>query len=74
MTLTIVDFDEAWLTGQAMFQEAVADALRQTFEPLALDAFAQQVRQYPESVQAGMKRKAPEEWVRLFGGEHDRTL
>jgi hypothetical protein len=67
MPLTTRDFDNAFLQGKAVFEEALADTMRQLFEPVALDALAQQVRQLPEPVRAEMKRRSPQAWQRLFG-------
>jgi hypothetical protein len=67
MPLTVADFDDIYLQGKATFDAWLGDFTRATFEPIALDAFAQQVRQLPAPVQAELKRKAPQAWQRLFG-------
>jgi hypothetical protein len=66
--LSINDFDNVYLKAKAAFDEWQAEYLKQMFEPVAIAALAQQVRQLPGPVQAELKRRAPQAWQRLFGG------
>jgi hypothetical protein len=67
MPLTTRDFDDAFLKGKAMFEQSIAETMQTLFEPVAMDAFAQQVRQLPAPVREDMKRRSPQAWARLFG-------
>jgi len=69
VSLTVNDFDDAYLKGKANFETWLVEHTRQMFEPIAIAALAQQVRQLPDPVQAELKARAPEAWKRLFGGE-----
>jgi len=75
MSITVRDFDDIYLKAKAAFETALAESMQTIFEPVAMDAFAQQVRQLPAPVQADMKRRAPDAWKRIFGDDnHDSTI
>lgn len=67
MPLTINDLDNLWLEAKALVDECIAESNRDMFQPMALMALAQQVRQLPEAVQARLRTQAPDAWERLFG-------
>ncbi len=67
MPLTTRDFDDAFLKGKAVFETAIAESMQTIFEPVAMDALTQQVRQLPAPVREEMKRRSPQAWARLFG-------
>lgn len=68
MALNINDFDNAMLEAQAEFSETMAEFTREFYEPLAMMALAQQMRQLPQPVQDKLQHQAPDAWQRLFGG------
>jgi hypothetical protein len=65
--LSISNFDNVYLDANAMFQEWLADFNKQMFQPVALMALGQQIRQLPEPVQAQLRKQSPDAWERLFG-------
>ena len=67
MSLSLNDFDNLWLEAKAEADEWIADFNRDMFEPVALMALSQQIRQLPEAVQAQLRKQAPDAWKRLFG-------
>ena len=69
MAISARDFDDIYLDAQNTFRDELTDFLRETFEPVALDAFAQQVRQLPAAMQKQLKASAPRAWQRLFGDD-----
>ena len=67
MPLTTRDMDDAFLTGKALFENALAQSMQTIFEPVAMDALFQQARQLPAPVREEMKRRSPQAWAKLFG-------
>jgi hypothetical protein len=65
--LTISDVDNLWLEAKVLVDECIAEHNREMFQPVALMALAQQIRQLPEAVQAKLRQQAPDAWERLFG-------
>lgn len=68
MSLTVNDLDDAFLAAKSRFSQWLVDFQRTTFQPVALMALAQQIRQLPQPVQDQLRKQAPDAWQRLFGG------